>query len=94
MFGTILVFYKFANTVVGKAALWLFIIGLVVFPIGAIGLFGGGYNHLLKDIVYFSGASPSLMQGLFPPPKYEMPDDVFFEVSGVMQFHWPAMSRA
>jgi hypothetical protein len=27
----------------------------------------------------------TLMHRLFPPPTYEMPDDVFFEVTGVLQ---------
>jgi hypothetical protein len=27
----------------------------------------------------------TLMHRLFPPPTYEMPDDVFFEVRGVLQ---------
>ena len=26
------------------------------------------------------------MNRLFPPPTYEMPSDVFFEVTGVLQF--------
>ena len=50
-----------------------------------IGFFEGGYNHVLKDALYFGGASSELMQSLFPTPAYEMPDSLFFELTGVGQ---------
>jgi hypothetical protein len=40
---------------------------------------------VLKNALYFGGASPDLMNYLFPPPAYELPSDAFFEISGVMQ---------
>ncbi len=55
-------------------------------PVLGIGCFEGGYNHVLKNALYFAGASPPLMALLFPPPAYELPNDVLFEASGVMQF--------
>ena len=58
---------------------------VLVVPVALIGLFEGAYNHALKDAVYFAGASSTLMNRLFPPPTYELPDDVFFEATGVMQ---------
>jgi len=63
------------------------VLGLVtlVVPVLAIGAFEGFYNHLVKDLLYFRGASPALMTRLFPPPRYEMPNDVFFEITGVAQ---------
>jgi hypothetical protein len=39
----------------------------------------------LKDALYFGGSSPETMRRLFPPPAYELPNDVFFEVTGVLQ---------
>jgi len=40
---------------------------------------------LLTDALYFGGTSPETMRRLFPPPAYELPNDVFFEVTGVLQ---------
>ncbi|MGQ0812522.1 MAG: hypothetical protein ACT4OO_15040 [Nitrospiraceae bacterium] len=40
---------------------------------------------MVKDALYFSGTPLWLMQKLFPPPIYELPDDVFFELTGVLQ---------
>lgn len=55
-------------------------------PVLGIGYFEGGYNHVLKNALYFAGASPPLMALLFPPPAYELPNDVLFEASGIAQF--------
>ncbi len=57
----------------------------ILLPVIGIGLFEGGYNHALKNALYFGGASPALMRQLFPPPAYEMPGDAFFEITGVLQ---------
>ena len=58
----------------------------VVLAVGLIGVFEGGYNHAVKLLLFFGGAEPETMNRLFPPPTYEMPSDVFFEATGVMQF--------
>jgi len=50
-----------------------------------LGLFEGLYNHVLKDALYLGGASARLLETLFPPPTYTTPDDVGFEVSGLLQ---------
>lgn len=39
----------------------------------------------LKNILFFSGTSTSTLQEMFPAPTYEMPNDLFFEVSGILQ---------
>ncbi|HEY7529919.1 MAG TPA: hypothetical protein VIC56_04510 [Gemmatimonadota bacterium] len=67
-----------------SAALGVFTAGTLLFPIGFLGLFEGGYNHVLKDALWLGGASPAVTTRLFPPPTYETPDDVFFEVTGVL----------
>lgn len=54
-------------------------------PVAGVGLFEGGYNHVLKNLLYFGGAAAPLMSRLFPPPAYELPNDLFFEVTGCMQ---------
>lgn len=77
---------KYPHTTLGRAALWSAVIAVAVIPFGVFGLFEGGYNHIVKDVLYFSGAPRELVLRLFPPPTYEMPDDLFFELTGVMQF--------
>jgi len=67
-----------------RRRLVLVVVTLAV-PVLAIGAFEGFYNHLLKDVLYFHGASPALLNRLFPPPTYEMPNDAFFEITGVAQ---------
>ena len=58
---------------------------VLVFPVLLFGLFEGLYNHVLKDALYLAGLPESLFVTLFPPPTYEMPSDVLFEVTGVLQ---------
>ena len=57
----------------------------LLFPVALIGAFEGIYNHLAKNALYFAGASSTLLFRLFPPPTYELPNDLFFEVTGVLQ---------
>ena len=74
-----------ADETVREIAFWVFTAVVLVIPVALIGLFEGAYNHALKDALYFAGASSTLMNRLFPPPIYELPNDVFFEATGVMQ---------
>jgi FtsH-binding integral membrane protein len=69
----------------GRAALVVFaaIGGLVA--VGWIGLFEGGYAHLVKNALYFAGMDGATFAALFPPPTYEVPDDAIFETTGVAQ---------
>ena len=60
------------------------LISFIVFGLG-IGIFEGAYNHLLKDILYFSGLSRGTWRVLFPSPAYEIPDDFIFETTGILQ---------
>jgi hypothetical protein len=83
--GSLLVLRRHTDDVVGRIAFWTFVGVTCVLPVAAIGLFEGGYNHVLKDALYFAGGSTSLMTRMFPPPAYEMPNNAFFEITGVMQ---------
>jgi hypothetical protein len=68
-----------------NAATYAFVVmGSLVMFVG-FGMFEGGYNHLLKDILYFSNVSPELMRQLYPVGRYELPNDSFFEITGVLQ---------
>lgn len=64
---------------------WLYSFVILVPSISLIGLFEGIYNHILKDIMFYSGFSEETMVAMFPPPAYEMPNDFLFEFTGVLQ---------
>jgi hypothetical protein len=82
---SLIVVQRNADETVREIAFWVFTAVLLVVPVALIGVFEGAYNHALKDALYFAGASSTLMNRLFPPPTYELPNDVFFEATGVMQ---------
>ena len=68
----------------GRTAAWLGVALVLVFPVGLIGIYEGGYNHVVKNVLYFGGAT-DLVSHLFPPPDYELPNNVFFELTGIAQ---------
>ncbi|MFM8551023.1 MAG: hypothetical protein ACKOCD_01720 [Nitrospiraceae bacterium] len=84
--GALLVWKKRRGTAIGTVALWVFVAVSAVLPIGWIGLFEGGYNHVVKDALYVAGAPGPVMRRLFPPPLYEMPNNLLFELTGAAQF--------
>lgn len=84
--GLLFLFYKRSETLLGQASFYVGISLIVLVPVGFFGIFEGAYNHVLKDLFYFSGANESVMQRLFPPPMYELPNNLFFEVTGVLTF--------
>ena len=51
----------------------------------AIGVYEGGYNHVLANLLYFAGAPPELFEKIYPAVS-EVPNDFWFEASGVLQF--------
>jgi hypothetical protein len=63
----------------------VFVLGSLGVSVLMFGLFEGLYNHVVKNVLYFGGASTGLMLRLFPPPSYELPNDVFFEITGILQ---------
>lgn len=50
-----------------------------------LGLLHGGYAHLYKDVVFLFGGPAGLYYPLNPSEHYP-PDNVFFEVTGVLDF--------
>ncbi|MEN7551786.1 hypothetical protein AAG747_27975 [Rapidithrix thailandica] len=80
------IFQKQPSTVSGKVAIGIFLTVTLLASIGMIGLYEGGYNHLLKNILYYGGMSQNALKQFFPPPTYEMPNDFWFEFSGILQF--------
>lgn len=69
----------------GRAAWWAFWgVNATIFVL-LFGAFEGLYNHTLKDALYFGGMPVARMRVLFPARIYELPNDWFFEVTGVLQ---------
>lgn len=64
---------------------WLLLVVTLVPSIGMIGVYEGIYNHLVKNIMFFSGASKETLVKFFPPPTYELPNDFWFELTGIAQ---------
>jgi len=69
----------------GRIARIVFLLTTLAIPVISFGLFEGLYNHVVKNLLYFAGAPAAVLARLFPPPTYEMPNDMFFEITGVLQ---------
>lgn len=76
--------WKFAANTVGTIAIWIVFLGGVVFQAGFT-FFECVYSHVLKDILFYGGASQSTLERLFPAPAYHLPDNAFFELTGLLQ---------
>jgi hypothetical protein len=58
-------------------------LGLWVF---VIGIYEGGYNHLMKDVLYIFNTPEPVLLKMFPPEfGYVLPSDLFFEITGIIQ---------
>jgi hypothetical protein len=68
-----------------KFLLWLYWVIILCASVLLIGVFEGLYNHVLKNSLFFSGLPEAWMHKIFPSGVYEMPNNIFFEVTGVMQ---------
>jgi len=67
-----------------RPAGWAVVI-IALFPVGWIGLYEGGYNHVVKDVLYLIVGPSHWWQTMFPAPTYERPVDLWFESSGILQ---------
>lgn len=84
MFGGYVVHRVRGSTRSGITGLWV----SRVVNLGVVVLFGaveGFYNHVLKVLLYIIGMPDGAMRMLFRSPLFEMPNDVVFEVTGVLQ---------
>lgn len=81
-----------AGTAAGEVAFWSILLITLALPVLGIGLFEGGYNHVVKVALYYGHGSSGLMVRLFPPPTYELPNDALFEISGVIQLPLGALA--
>lgn len=64
----------------------LAVVGLsMLAAVAWLGLYEGGYNHLLKNTLFAARVSDETFRRLFPPAIYEPPGDWVFELSGIAQ---------
>lgn len=84
VYSLLYIYLKYAHNLAGRIALWIFFLGAVVFQTGFT-LFECVYSHVLKDALYFGGAPQSVLLKLYPPPAYHLPDNWFFEFTGLLQ---------
>jgi len=84
---TIIFYYWFLKKGVrtGSPFFWVYLVLTFVASVALIGLFEGVYNHLFKNALFYTGASSQTLTYLFPPPTYEMPNDFWFEFTGMLQ---------
>lgn len=58
---------------------------ILIFSILLIGIYEGIYNHVLKNIFFCAGGGGQVMETFFPGSIYVMPDNFFFELTGIGQ---------
>ena len=84
VYSLLYVYWRNLDNIAGKICIWLFLVGAVIFQAGFV-TFECVYSHILKNILFFGGSSEALLHTLFPSPAYHLPDNVFFEVTGILQ---------
>jgi len=84
IYSLLFVYWKNADNIVGKIAIWVFLFSAVIFQAGFI-MFECVYSHVLKNILFFGGMDKSTLDQLFPSPAYHLPDNLLFEFTGLLQ---------
>jgi hypothetical protein len=75
---------RFADRTATAIAAWIILLGGVVFQAGFT-TFECVYSHVLKNMLFFGGASKQVLERLFPAPAYHLPDNLPFELTGIAQ---------
>jgi hypothetical protein len=84
VYALLYVYWKNNGNIVSTIAIWMFFLGGVFFQAGFI-MFECVYSHVLKNILFFGGMSKSFLDRLYPSPAYHLPDNMFFEITGLLQ---------
>lgn len=63
---------------------WAGALGGTVFG-AVVGLFEGGYNHVVKALGYAIDLPRGVLEVMYPGAVYEPPGDLVFEISGMAQ---------
>ena len=74
-----------SGTSAGRAADWVLWSVTWLVPVSLIGGFEGLYDHVVKNALYWGGLPEAWMTSLFSPPTHEMPNDLLFEITGILQ---------
>lgn len=69
----------------GRAATWGAIGVILFFPVLLIGIYEGGYNHLVKNLLYFVFGEPVARMMCPDDGTCELPSDFVFEATGIAQ---------
>ncbi len=69
----------------GRIAMSAFVVLAMAICVLWLGLYEGGYNHGIKNLVYAAHLPAPVFSALFPTSLYEPPGDWLFECSGVLQ---------
>ena len=69
----------------GRFGWWLFWGASGLVPVFLFGVVEGFYNHVVKVALYLVGLPEESLRRLYPAPTYELPNDVIFELTGVLQ---------
>ena len=84
VYSVLYVYWRNLDNLVGQISIWLFLLIAVVFQAGFV-TFECVYSHVLKNVLFFGGASETMLNTLFPSPAYHLPDNLFFEATGILQ---------
>jgi hypothetical protein len=64
---------------------WVFWLATATVPVLLFGAAEGFYNHAVKVAAYYGGVSEATLLRMYPSPTYELPNDLVFEATGVLQ---------
>jgi hypothetical protein len=84
VYSLLYLYWKNSDDMIGRVSLWIFFFGAVVFQTGFI-MFECVYSHVLKNLLFFVGAPHSILERMYPSPAYHLPDNLFFEFTGLLQ---------
>ncbi len=79
------------NSATRRIAAWSAGLGILAVPVAAISFYEGGYNHVVKNMIYFTLGEETARR-VFAGELYEMPNDLVFEATGVAQFPLAVMA--
>jgi hypothetical protein len=68
----------------GPWTLWPLVAEVGAVFVGIFGGYHGGFSHAGKDLLYLAGTSPERLTEIFDSPDFAPPDDLVFELSGLL----------
>jgi hypothetical protein len=77
--------YRARSSLALGGVAWAVFLALSLFVGAAIGVYEGGYNHVVANVLYFAGAPRALFERIYPAVS-EVPNDFWFGLTGVLQF--------